>query len=98
MITKQFFTYIDDINRRDLLYSSTTIFKIILIIYNIINLFVSKYVIKLTKCTYENNVISANNVVYISINYQELFKILESTKIYHYSMIKKDYPCLFIWY
>ena len=51
-----------------LLYSSNNLFKMIQIVYDIINLCVSKYVIKYTKCTYEKNVISENNVEYININ------------------------------
>ena len=52
----------------DLLYSSNNVIKMIHMVYDIINLCVSKYFIKYTKCTYEKNDISENNVEYISTN------------------------------
>ena len=43
-----------------------------------INLCVSKYEIKCTKCIYDTNVISVNSIEYININYEELLVMYET--------------------
>ena len=97
---KKCFKYIDDINPRDLLYSSNNLFKIIKIVYDIINLCVSKYFIKHTKCTYEKNVISGHSITYFDTNYEEVLKIYETYTVLsifiiillkNYRSLKSDY-------